>query len=198
MNKIANFFEQWGPGSRWIVAVLAIGVIWVVAFVGVLGLRSLTVTAEAIMEQFGETLWAELSQEERTDRLDLIADRINRLDLDERTRLRQSRALEDLFEELNQEERIAFLEATLPQRMSQMMEALNEMLPEERRRIVDRALRSLRRASPEEISSELEEVHSRMIVEEGLKAYFEVATAETKLEVAPLIEHLQQRLQRVN
>lgn len=185
-------------GRRWLAAGSILCAVWIVAFAGVLALRTLTVTAETIIEQVELNPLSSLSPSEREAFLETLADRINRLDLEERTRLRQSGVLEEMFEELSDQEKVAFLEATLPRGMQQMMEALNEMDPEERRRVVERALRSLRRASPEEISSELEDVHSRMIVEEGLKAYFEVATSETKLEVAPLIEHLQHRLQRVN
>lgn len=198
MTENIDFFAKGKPGRRWIVALGFVIGIWGLAFAAVLGLRGLDVSAERIADEVRGASLQELTEAERERYLERLAGRINRLDLDERTRLRRTGVLEELFEEMTEPEKTVFLEATLPQGMRQMMESLNAMPPEERQRLVDRALRNIRRASPDEISRDLEDVHGRLIVEEGLKAYFDVASAETKLEVAPLIEHLQQRLQRVN
>jgi len=126
----------------------------------------------------------------RRGRLEQIAEVFNRLDLRERERLQDSRAGLKLFQRLNPSERIYFLELTLTKSMERMMEAFDKMDPKERQRLVEKSLRDMEGQGGEDLvrlKEEDPEVIDR-IVKEGLAAYYQNASAETKMDLAPLMD----------
>jgi len=172
--------------------------IWAGAFAAVLLVRQSEPTAEDVRRLLSRQSPAETEGTGRAAWIDRVADRVNRLSFEERQRLRRSEELRIFFESLSETERHAFMDATFPRGMRQLMQALNDMPPQERQRLVDRALRDLREADPREQPVEMADEETRRLVTHGLEAYFEEASPETKLQIAPLIEQLQRRLQRTN
>ncbi len=128
-----------------------------------------------------------------------LADRVNRLSFEERRAFRQDGAARDLFLAMTPEERARYIDLTLSTGMRQVMEAFNRMAPEERRRMVDRALQDLDRAERDgglaRERDPLDEATRSRIVEEGFRQYFAEASAETKLDLEPLILRLQTMVQ---
>jgi hypothetical protein len=104
-----------------------------------------------------------------------------------------------LFEGLSQEEQWYFMEKRIGRAFDQMMQAFNDMDREERKKIVQRTVRQMR--SDENGSGralDRLEGQDREFVEkvttEGFRAYYEEASAETKLDLAPVLEEMQRNL----
>ena len=155
-------------------------------------------TADRVAEMIEESNFDDWSSEMsdagdadgRRGRLEQIAEVFNRLDLRERERLQDSRAGLKLFQRLNPSERIYFLELTLTKSMERMMEAFDKMDPKERQRLVEKSLRDMEGQGGEDLvrlKEEDPEVIDR-IVKEGLAAYYQNASAETKMDLAPLMD----------
>ena len=187
-----------GKPKFWLTAAGCLALIWVGAFAAVLLVRQAEPKAADVQRLLERQSVADLSGAARQDLIDRVADRINRLSFDERQRLRRTGELDLFFSSLTETERHAFMDATLPRGMRQLMRALNEMPAQERQRLVDRALRDLREADPDEAPVQVADEETSRLVTHGLEAYFEEASPETKLQIAPLIEQLQRRLQRTN
>ncbi|GAB4174721.1 MAG: hypothetical protein Fur0032_14420 [Terrimicrobiaceae bacterium] len=134
--------------------------------------------------------------EEREKILQRVANDLNRLDFDQRRELREGGELRVFFEALTPGERIRFLDMTLPEGFRQMIQALNKMAPERRKKLVDRALEDLRSASPE-LAERVNEEEVRKILAEGVGSFYEQASAEVKMEFAPVLEELQKNVQRL-
>lgn len=81
-----------------------------------------------------------------------------------------------------------------------LMEAFNGMSPERRREIVDRTLRDLERdEGRDDVREELErldpELYDKM-VSTGLEAFYRDADADVKMDLAPVLERMQDRIRR--
>jgi hypothetical protein len=141
-----------------------------------------------------------VSDEERRKRLDELIDNVNMLDFDQRKQMRENdhEKWQHFMDSLNKEERGHFLKETVEQHFKSVMKAFNQMSHEERQKVVDQSLKDMRRRDMEgrnmdRLQQEDEQVfHS--VVEKGLGAYYEEASSETKMDLAPLMEQMQQRM----
>lgn len=182
-------------------AVVLVG-IWALAAVGFVIARNAKVTAEKVRAYVESVDLAKLSTADRAKALQELADKINRLSRDERQRLRLERTAFGWFEQMTEDEKGQFIEATMPTGFKQMITAFEEMPEERRHRAVDNALRRLREANNRveggavvmgggtnqpPISEELQ-AKMRTI---GLKTFYGQSSAQTKAELAPVLEELQ-------
>ena len=180
--------------------------IWAAAFAGYTVFKSLKVTAEKVRAYVDNVDLSKLSGEERARAIQQLADMLNKLSPEERRQMRLGRAAEGWFLEMTEEEKGAFIEATMPTGFKQMITAFEEQPPERRRRAIDEALKRLREASSQmeaervivgggtnrpPLSPELEE-KVRTI---GLKTFYSQSSAQTKAELAPLLEELQRAME---
>jgi len=175
--------------------------VWVLAGLGFVIARNAKVTAEKVRAYVESVDLSKLSAADRAKALQELADKINRLSREERQRMRLDRTALAWFEQMTEEEKGQFIEATMPTGFKQMITAFEELPEERRRRAVDNALRSLREASnrmqggagvlgvtnPPPISEELE-ARVRTV---GLKTFYSQSSAQTKAELAPVLEELQ-------
>jgi catalase len=125
---------------------------------------------------------------------------VNRLDFDQRRSMREEGrdVGQRFFDSLTGEERARFLEETVEQHFKSVMKAFNQMPREERQRLVKQSMADMNRDQPDgrnmdRLKRDDEQVFEK-VVEKGLGAYYEDASAETKLDLAPLMEQMQQRL----
>jgi catalase len=141
-----------------------------------------------------------LAEAARRQHLDEVISHVNRLDFNQRRQSREGdREIGERFmDSLTQEERHHFLEETVEQHFKSVMKAFNQMTREERQRAVANARRDMQRDSVDRQNMRrLEEEDEKVfenVVEKGLGAYYEEATAETKMDLAPLMEEMQQRM----
>ncbi len=186
-------------------AVAAIVGIWLVAWAGHAFFNHLKVTAEKVKAYVESVDLAKLSGAARAKALRDLEEMLNKLSYEERQRLRIERTAYGWFTQMTEEEKGQFIEATMPTGFKQMITAFEEMPEDKRKRTVDGAIRRLReqreRAASGEgggpgtngspISPELE-AKVRTI---GLKSFYGESSAQTKAELAPLLEELQRSME---
>lgn len=175
--------------------------LWVVVYAIASIAGGMKPTAEKVEAyQRKNPLSATEDPEERRRIIETMAGMLNRMDSSEAARLAE-RAEDDprrdFFREMSPEEQFYFLERRVGRAFQQMMESFNEMEREERREIVDRAIRQMRegRGGPSGLEEQDPEVVER-IAEAGFRAYYADASAETKIDLAPLMEEMQSVMSR--
>ncbi len=186
-----------------LLAVLAIAAIWG-AVASVMGLTEKhTSTPEKVHELMAAAPWfenSELDAESRRKYLDEVIAHVNRLNFDQRRQSREGdpNIGQRFMDSLDVHERHRFIEQTVEQHFKSVMKAFNQMSREERQRVVAQARRDMQRNTPDDdnmrrLQQEDEKVFEN-VVEKGLGAYYEEANAETKMDLAPLMEEMQQRM----
>ena len=195
-----------------ICAVAAIVGIWVLAMAGHWYLESLKMTAEKVRAYEESVNFASLTGAARAEALKELEDKLNALSYEERQRLRMEHIIGKWFDHMTDEERNQFLEATLPTGFKQMINAFQDLPDDKRRRLIDNTLNNLRNAkdgtaakggwqnstnavanatNSAPISPELE-AKIRTI---GLNTFYSQSSAETKAELAPVLEELQHQME---
>ncbi len=162
------------------------------------GLRSARPTPEKIVAQLTATPLGSVPQNERDKAMIRVANQMNALEFEQRRELQQTPELRGFFTELTDEEKSRFLDLTLPEGFRQMMQAFNKMEPDRRKRLVDRVIADLEENGPRNgpPGTEVWEEEARgKIVNQGLQAFYSDASAEVKLDFAPVLEKLQESLQ---
>jgi hypothetical protein len=69
------------------------------------------------------------------------------------------------------------------------------MDPAQRKRFVERSLKDMREREGDQPPDAELDANARKIIDQGFKSFYSEASAETKMDVAPLIEQLQKNLQ---
>jgi hypothetical protein len=193
-------------GRRWrpiVISILAVGAIWAIAVTGYLVARNARPTAEKLARYVESVDLSKLTPEERAKALKKLADQINGLSPEERRKARAERAGMAWFEQMTEAEKAEFLERTMPTGFKQMLTAFEELPEEKRRKSIEDALRRLRetqtklaageqmdpgRGTNAPVLSEELEARVRSI---GLKTFYSQSSAQTKAELAPVLEELQ-------
>jgi hypothetical protein len=186
------------------IAVLAL--VWGAVFAVRSFASSKKITAELIEREVRDLKFDDWSEnpgsgavaKEREEEIRRIADMVNRLDFAEREKNRQNRGGEDFFRKLSTTEKNLFIDLTIMESMSRFMEALDQMPEEQRKSFVERGLKEIQEGRTEEEmarAKELDETLLTKISEEGMRAYFDKASADTKLDLAPLMEAMNEVMQ---
>ncbi|MEM7145762.1 MAG: hypothetical protein AAF591_11555 [Verrucomicrobiota bacterium] len=108
---------------------------------------------------------------------------------------------DDFWEDLDRDERAYFIDLTMSESFKQMMKGFNDMEDQERRAFVERARTDMARRGGESdmarLEREDEELYNR-IVNEGMESYYRDASADTKRDLAPLMEEMQRLMENPN
>jgi hypothetical protein len=184
-------------------ALLVIVAIWVVAVAGYFIAKNAKVTAEKVRAYVTSVDLSKLSATERVEALRKLADMLNQLSLEERREMRMGRTVGDWFAEMTEAEKAEFIEATMPTGFKQMIAAFEELPPERRQRTVDQALKRLREQQPRNAFEESNGTNAPPLSPEleakvrtiGLKSFYGESSAQTKAELAPLLEELQRSME---
>jgi hypothetical protein len=182
-----------------LLAVAALVVIWVVAIAGYKLARNATVTPEKVRAYAESVDFSHLSAAERAAALQKLAAMLNALSLEERQRLRLDRTAYKWFEKMTEAEKGEFLEATMPTGFKQMLGAFEDMPADKRQRVVDQAMKQMKVAGGQMppgnngvvLSAELQEKVTKI----GLKSFYSQSSAQTKAELAPLLEEMQHQME---
>ncbi len=187
---------------------LALAGIWAVALAGWWIASRLKITPEKVTAFVDGTDLSKLAATDRASAIQRLADMLNKLSLDERQRLRMDRTAYRWFELMTEEEKGQFIEATMPTGFKQMISAFEEMPEDKRKLAINDALKRMRSTNerinatelqgggpgtnrPPRLSPELE-AKVRTI---GLKTFYSQSSAQTKAEMAPLLEELQKAME---
>lgn len=188
-------------------AAVAITVIWLAALVGYAIARNSKVTPEKVRAYIGSVDFKRLAADDRTAAIRKLADWLNRLSLEERRSLRLDHTLYGWFEQMTEEEKAVFLEATMPTGFKQMLSSFEQMPEERRQRAVSEAVRHLKTARdtmaksgelPRQTSTNdvvLSEELQQKVATIGLKTFYSQSSAQTKAELAPLLEEMQRLME---
>lgn len=184
-------------------ALLAVVTIWVLAMAGYFIVQNAKVTAAKVQAYIGTVDLSKLSAADRAAALRQLADMLNRLSLEERRALRMGELMRDWFAQMTEEEKAAFIEATLPTGFKQMIAAFEEMPEDRRKRTVDQALQRLREQQPRRALGEPRGTNAPPLSPEleakvrtlGLQSFYSGSSAQTKAELAPLLEELQRSME---
>jgi hypothetical protein len=173
----------------------ALALVWVVAMAGYVLAQHAKITVEKVRAYAESVDLSKLSGRERAEAIDKLAAMLNALSLDERQKERRGdRTGERWFQQMTEEEKNHFVEATMPTGMKQMIQAFEQLPEDQRKRAVDRAMKRWSEdqgqrgdGSQPPISDELRQ----KIIRIGLQQFYSQSSAETKAEVAPLLEQIQ-------
>lgn len=185
-------------------AVLAL--VWVVVFAVRSFASSKKVTAERLDREVRELNFADWSvtpgsgavAKEREEEIRRISEMVNRLDFQERQKNRDSSTGEIFFRKLSTGEKNLFIDLTIMESMGRFMEALDQMPEEERKKFVAQGLKQIQDGRTEAEMKRAKEMDDRLLTkisEEGMRAYFDKASADTKLDLAPLMEAMNEVMQ---
>ncbi|HXI71073.1 MAG TPA: hypothetical protein VNN22_12025 [Verrucomicrobiae bacterium] len=185
-----------------LLAAAVLVVIWVVAIAGYRIAQNAKVTPEKVRAYAESVDLSHLSSAERAAAIRKLAAMLNALSLEERRKLRLERLA--WFEKMTEEEKSEFLEATLPTGFKQMLAAFEEMPADKRQQIVSQAVKQMKEAREKtaagqgpagtngpELSPELQEKVTKI----GLKSFYSQSSAQTKAEMAPLLEEMQRTME---
>jgi hypothetical protein len=193
--------QRWKPV---ILSGVAICAIWVVALTAYQIAKHAKMTAEKVKAYAEAVDISKLKGDARAKAIQDLEDMLNRLSLEERRKARLDRAAWSWFDRMTEEEKAQFIEATMPTGFKQMLASFEQMPEEKRRKTVDDALRRLREArdqatglprsqrgngtnGPPVLSDDLQ-AKVRTI---GLKTFYSQSSAQTKAELAPVLEEMQ-------
>ena len=196
---------MWNPRQRPVVlAMIALVLIWAVAIGGYELAKNARVTPEKLRAYVESVDFSHLSASERAAAIKKFADLLNALSLEERRSLRLKRMA--WFDQMTEAEKSEFLEATLPTGFKQMLAAFEEMPPEKRQKVVDQAVKQMKEAGEKMagggqstpagaggpgLSPELQEKVTKI----GLQSFYSQSSAQTKAELAPLLEEMQRQME---
>jgi hypothetical protein len=189
------------------IAVVAIMAVWLLAMGGYALAEHWKMTAEKLRAYLAGTDLNSLSGEARAKALRDLEDKINALSAEERRNARLGKLWNQWFEEMTEEEKSQFLDATLPTGFKQMLTAFEQLEPDKRKQTIDKAIKDLKDAR--EMSAEdyqktnstrtngpvLSEDLQKQVAMTGLKSVYGSSSAETKAELAPLLEEVQKNME---
>src|SRR4051812_2066138 len=194
--------QRWRPV---LFALFALLVIWGLAIAGFTIARHSKVTAEKVRAFVESTDLSKLKGAARAKALAKLADMLNHLSIEERQQARMERLATAWFNEMTDDEKAGFIEATMPTGFKQMLTAFEQLPEDKRRRAVEDTFRRLKEDEtrarngdfggnpqnmtnqPPVLSKELE-AKIRTI---GLQTFYSQSSAQTKAELAPVLEELQ-------
>lgn len=166
------------------------------------------ITAERVNRAVAEANFADWSAEtaslnaneatRREEELRKIASMVNRLDFQEREKNRENRSGETFFRKLAPGEKSLFIDLTIVESMSRFMESLDTMKPEQRKKFVEQGLKELNEGRTKAEMERADQLGAELldkISQQGMKAYFEKSSPDTKLDLAPLMEAMNESMQ---
>jgi len=145
-----------------------------------------------------------LSAGERSAALRRLAELLNALGYEARRDVRVGGAWGRLFEQMTDAEKAWFVEQTLPGGVRQMLDAFEALPEDNRRRAVEESIKRMREARTRVQSGEsppvsgppvVSEEMQRQIVELGMKTFYSQSSAQTKAELAPVLEEMQRMME---
>jgi hypothetical protein len=193
---------MFNPRQRFLVrAVAAIAGIWLLTWAGHWYFESLKMTASKVSAYAGSVDFGRLAGAARAGALKELEDKLNALSYEERQRFRGDRLMDDWFAKMTEGEKAQFIEATMPTGFKQMISAFEQLPDDKRRKMLDDAMKHLRAPGGgaaqdglngrPPISPELE----AKIRNIGLNTFYSQSSAQTKAELAPLLEELQRQME---
>ena len=178
----------------WTKIAIILAVVWSVLGAAIWVVQRNKPTPARIVEFVNENPIEGKSGEDRSRVIEGVASKVNKLTFEQRQDLGNNRRLDAFFKALTTAEKLHYLDLVLSKGFTQLNEALNSMDPIKRRREIDKAVKQLRENADQTIFAELDPEVLRKIVDQGLKAFYNDATIETKMDALPFLEALEHQV----
>lgn len=190
-------------------AAIAIVAVWILAWAGYVIAKNAKMTPEKLATALHDTDLSKLSAADRAKRLKALEDSLNALSAEDRRKARIDREWGRLFQQMTEQEKSDFLEATMPTGFKQMIASFEQMPEDKRKRAVNDAVKRLREAR-ENMAAEASEDTARRrtnnfaemspqmqekVIKMGLNAFYSESSAQSKAELAPFMEELQRSME---
>ncbi len=189
-------------------AVAALMAVWLATWGGYALSDHFKMTVEKLRAYLEGTDLSKLSGEARAKALRALADKINALPSDQRQQARVDRLWTSWFREMTEDEKGQFLDATLPSGFQQMLTSFEQQPADKRQKAIDDAIKRLKQDrekplanskppdpndtnAPPVLSSDLQQKVTTI----GLSSVYGSSSAETKAELAPLLEEIQKNME---
>lgn len=179
--------------------------VWVIAFGAYHIAANRKVTVEKVRNYATSVDLSKLSAADRAKAIAKLAAMLNALSYEERREARLGRAWESWFAQMTDAEKAQFIELTMPTGFKQSIAAFEKMPEEKRQRAVEDALRNLREAQTQMKKSgtlpastngpALSEDLQKQIATIGFKTFYSDSSAQTKAELAPVMEEMQRMME---
>lgn len=195
-------------------AVATIVGIWALVMAGHWYLENTKMTAEKVRAYMDSVNFGSLTGDARARAIKDLEDKLNALSFEERQRLQLQHLLDKWFNEMTEAEKSQFVEATMPTGFKQAINSFAQLPEKTRRKLIDNALSDLRGANSKDrehrmrgvqdgvnsgIASSNAPVISPQLEAEirniGLNTFYSQSSAETKAELAPVLEEMQHQMQ---
>jgi len=176
----------------------AVVLIWTAAFTGLKIAKKSRPTADGVRAFVESVDLSELSPAQRQRTIEKLETKLNALSVDERRRAQFEQIPRAWFDKMTDEEKRQFLEATAPRGFTQMLAAFEQLPEERRRRTIEDTVRRLRetqtRLQTEGVTNALPPLSGDLLTRirtMGLVEFYQQSSAQTKAELAPILEELQ-------
>lgn len=179
--------------------------VWLLAMTGYVIAKNAKVTGEKVRAYLAHTDLSKLNAKDRAKALKQLADYMNQLPPDERRTTRMDREWASWFKQMNDQEKGDLIEATMPSGVIQMLTAFEQLPPEKRQKAVDESVKRLREARNDprlagqgqgkDATPPLSEDLQKRAAAAGLGAFYSKSSAQTKAELAPLLEEIQRSME---
>jgi hypothetical protein len=189
-------------------AAAALMAVWLTALAGYALSDHFKITVDKLRAYMQGTDLSKMSGADRAKALRDLADKINALSPEERRQARLDRLWSEWFRDMTEEEKGQFLDATLPSDFHQMLASFEQQPAEKRQKAIDDAIKQLRQArdNPPQKSKRpdpnatngppvLSEDLQKKVTTLGLNSVYGNSSAETKAELAPLLEEIQKNME---
>jgi hypothetical protein len=179
----------------WMKCALILAGVWIVAAALIFWSRHARPTAQSVTAYVQHADIASQTGRDRTRTIGSVETQLNEISLEDRQQLQRSGVTRQFFLSLTPAERLAFLDATLPAGFKQWMEAFNRMDRAQRRQIVDRTLAEMKAHEGDQPPPGQDSEIAQHFVDQGMRSFYKDADADTKLDLAPLLEQMQKNSQ---
>jgi hypothetical protein len=183
---------------------VAVAGLWLAALIGYSFAKSRHVTVDRIRAYVQSVDLDRLSAAERAKAIRRLSEMLNALSLEERQKARLERLSWAWLDKMSETEKGSFIEATMPTGFKQMLAAFEQLPEEKRRKTVDDALRRVRQSQARAQAADSEDgppgTNLPPVINEelqakirtiGLKTFYSESSAQTKAELAPVLEEMQ-------
>jgi len=131
---------------------------------------------------------------------------LNALSYEDRQKLRMDHTAYKWFELMTEQEKGEFIDLTMPTGFKQMLGAFQDMPADKRQKVINQAMKQLKDAQakmaadggtpPQNTNSPVLSTElQQKVVKIGLQSYYSQSSAETRAELAPLMEEMQHTME---
>lgn len=178
-----------------VLALTALAGIWLAAWGGHWYLENRKMTADKVRAYVESVDFAKLTGAARAQALKDLEDRLNALSYEERQRLRAEHLMRDWLAQMTDDEKAQFIDATMPTGFQQMIGAFEQLPDDKRHKMIDDAMNNLQKNGPGGNQSDISPELEAKIQTIGLNTFYSQSSAQTKAELAPLLEELQHQME---